>query len=60
MKRVIFMKDEIWEGAYGPIPSGMVVSHVNGDTLDNTKANLHLVPIQEFDFSKDQVWTYTT
>lgn len=32
----------VWEAANGPVPDGMVVHHVNRDTLDDSLANLVL------------------
>ena len=52
--RVIFMHNLIWENAFGKIPDGHEVYHINGNVFDNTKANLSLrktdnpFPIEEF------------
>ena len=33
----------VWEEANGPIPDGMEVDHINGDTKDNRLENLRIV-----------------
>jgi hypothetical protein len=61
--KVIFMHNLIWENAFGKIPDGHEVYHINGNVFDNTKANLSLrktdnpFPIEEFqiDVSNAQV-----
>ena len=32
----------IWEAAYGPIPEGMTIDHIDGDTSNNSLSNLRL------------------
>lgn len=52
--KVIFMHNLIWENAFGKIPDGYEVYHLNGDVFDNTDANLALrktddpFPMEEF------------
>jgi hypothetical protein len=52
--KVIFMHNLIWENAFGKIPEGHEVFHINGDVFENTRANLSLrktdnpFPIEEF------------
>jgi hypothetical protein len=41
---VILMHELIWESTAGEIPPGYMVSHKNGDGLDNREANLCLIP----------------
>ena len=41
---VIFMHELIWESMAGKIPPGYMVSHKNGDGLDNRDFNLCLIP----------------
>jgi HNH endonuclease/NUMOD3 motif len=36
----VYVHRLIWEEAYGPIPDGYVVHHINGDRLDNRLENL--------------------
>ncbi len=48
------MHNLIWENAFGKIPDGYEVYHINGNVFDNTRANLSLrktdnpFPIEEF------------
>lgn len=37
----------IWEAAYGPIPEGMEVDHINCDPQDNRLENIRLVTSQQ-------------
>ncbi len=61
--KVIFMHNLVWESAFGKIPDGQEVYHINGNVFDNTDANLALrktdnpFPIDEFqiDVSNAQV-----
>ena len=41
-KRTMFHR-VVWEEANGPIPDGMEVDHINGDTKDNRLENLRIV-----------------
>jgi HNH endonuclease len=41
---VVPMHELIWESMAGKIPPGYMVSHKNGDGLDNRDANLCLIP----------------
>lgn len=36
-----------WAAAYGPIPAGMVIHHINGDTSDDRLENLACMTRQE-------------
>jgi hypothetical protein len=42
--RVSRLHREIAARAHGAIPAGMVVDHINGDTTDNRRCNLRVVP----------------
>ena len=37
----------VWREANGPIPEGMMIDHINGDTHDNRLENLRVVTRQE-------------
>lgn len=38
-----YLHRDIWESVHGPIPSGMVVHHLNENKLDNNIANLEII-----------------
>lgn len=41
--RAFLLHRVVWEACVGPIPSGMVINHRNGDKLDNRLENLEVV-----------------
>jgi HNH endonuclease len=45
----VYMHDLIWENTHGPIPPGKKVIHLNGNTLDNRRANLALADAEDGD-----------
>ncbi|MHB8840864.1 MAG: DUF4365 domain-containing protein [Candidatus Aquicultor sp.] len=61
--KVIFLHNLIWENAFGKIPDGYEIYHINGNAFDNRRANLALrktvnpFPIEEFqiDVSNAQI-----
>lgn len=42
-----YLHRDVWIAANGPIPNGHEVDHASGDRLDNTLANLQLLPVAE-------------
>lgn len=45
----------LWESAYGPIPDGMQVDHINGDKMDNRLENLRIVTPQQNQYNRANV-----
>jgi len=41
--KTVYFHRYIWEQAYGAIPKGMVIDHINGNTLDNRIENLQCI-----------------
>ena len=37
----------VWEQANGPIPDGMTIDHINGNTLDNRLENLQVMSMYD-------------
>jgi hypothetical protein len=62
--KVILMHNVIWESAHGKIPKGYEVYHINGDFLDNRRANLairkseHSFAIEEFQIEVSSAQIY--
>lgn len=42
-KRTIYRHREVWEAAYGPIPPGMVIHHIDHDRCNNRLDNLAMM-----------------
>ena len=49
----------IWESAFGPIPKGMMIDHINGDTKDNRLENLRCVNRQQSAYNRADVKGFT-
>lgn len=43
----LWLHREIWAHINGPIPDGLCIDHINGDSLDNRLANLRLASHKE-------------
>jgi hypothetical protein len=62
--KVILMHNVIWESAHGKIPKGYEVYHINGDFLENRRANLairkseHSFAIEEFQIEVSSAQIY--
>ena len=41
--KTTYLHRKIWEDHYGTIPKGMVIDHINGDTVDNRIENLQCI-----------------
>jgi hypothetical protein len=59
-RRVIFLKDVVWELEHGPIPPGYKVSHRNRDRLHNFRENLVLLPESQYPGDDGQVFAVVT
>ncbi len=42
----------VWESAFGPIPDGMQIDHINGETKDNRLENLRCVTRQQNQYNR--------
>ena len=49
----------LWESAFGPIPEGMQIDHINGKTKDNRLENLRLVTNQQNQYNRANVKGFT-
>jgi hypothetical protein len=54
-ERTVLVHRYIYETFVGPIPSGYLITHANGDNLNNTVANLKLVSRKENAVNKKSV-----
>ena len=42
----------LWESAFGPIPKGKMIDHINGDKKDNRLENLRCVTAQQNQYNR--------
>ena len=49
----------LWESAFGPIPEGMMIDHINGDKKDNRLENLRCVTNQQNAYNRADVKGFT-
>jgi len=51
-QHTIWMHRAIWEMHNGPIPKGLFIDHINGDSLDNRLENLRLCTIAQNGYNR--------